>query len=261
MASRWNQMTDGLARTPLPQHPSRVLHAIMRKTLGWSKTADRISLSQLVDETGLNRRNVQAALDWLVRAKIIQREAEGPGKSSALITLNLDWSTWDVPKARGDATSKGASMCAFPTTSKGASPRTLKARLDAPTRGKGKEQATEATLTDRVFEAYLTPAGAFPKPEYRRILAGQTKTLEREKVEPRFVIAAAAQLGKERGFTGDLGRRAKEIADKGGVCMWEGLRRSRLTVAQLEACSCLPCQSRAEKAPAEATSGTKQQAA
>jgi len=48
--------------------------AVTRRTIGWQKEADIISLSQLMDDTGLARAAVQSALHWLVEtAQILAR--------------------------------------------------------------------------------------------------------------------------------------------------------------------------------------------
>lgn len=55
----------------------RVLLAIARKTLGWQKECDRISVSQLATATGLTSRNTQSALTSLLEKGLIVREPAG----------------------------------------------------------------------------------------------------------------------------------------------------------------------------------------
>ncbi len=55
----------------------KVLLVIMRKTFGWHKIRDRISISQLVQLTGSNRTNVCKAIDSLQAKGIILKETVG----------------------------------------------------------------------------------------------------------------------------------------------------------------------------------------
>jgi phage replication O-like protein O len=56
---------------------SRVLQIVMRKTFGWHKTRDRISLTQLVSETGSNKTNVSKAVKKLESYDLIKKEVIG----------------------------------------------------------------------------------------------------------------------------------------------------------------------------------------
>lgn len=55
----------------------KVLLAIMRKTLGWQKTKDRISISQLQKLTGSSPQNILKAVDVLVGFGIVKKEVFG----------------------------------------------------------------------------------------------------------------------------------------------------------------------------------------
>ena len=55
----------------------RVLLAIARKTYGWQKECDVISVSQLADMTGLTSRNTQSAITALLEKGLIARELAG----------------------------------------------------------------------------------------------------------------------------------------------------------------------------------------
>ena len=64
----------------------RVLLAIARKTIGHQKERDRISVSQIVDMTGLTSRNAQHAVTALLEKGLIERETAG--KQTFYYTLN-----------------------------------------------------------------------------------------------------------------------------------------------------------------------------
>jgi phage replication O-like protein O len=55
----------------------RVLCFITRKTLGWHKEQDRISLSQLATGTGLTRRSIQVAIPKLIKRGLLSKKVEG----------------------------------------------------------------------------------------------------------------------------------------------------------------------------------------
>jgi len=59
----------------------KVLLVILRKTFGWHRTRDRISLSQLSDITGLDRRNVMKATKKLQEKGLIKKEVIGDNGS------------------------------------------------------------------------------------------------------------------------------------------------------------------------------------
>ena len=55
----------------------KVLMVIMRKTFGWHKTRDRISLTQLEKHTGLGRRHILKAVKTLSEKRLISKIKEG----------------------------------------------------------------------------------------------------------------------------------------------------------------------------------------
>lgn len=66
-----NVVAEVLAHTQLSGHESRVLWLLLRKTYGWSKKTDFISLSQWVEGTGLSKSHVVDTLNRLVARRII----------------------------------------------------------------------------------------------------------------------------------------------------------------------------------------------
>ena len=64
----------------------KVILAIIRKTFGWHKRQDKISLSQLEELTGLKRQSVQRGIDLALEHGFIEREPAGQG---FLYSLNL----------------------------------------------------------------------------------------------------------------------------------------------------------------------------
>jgi len=66
-----NEIMDALCRTKISSSEWSVLMCIIRKTYGWKKKEDKISISQLVTGTGLSRRMVIYALQNLESRKMI----------------------------------------------------------------------------------------------------------------------------------------------------------------------------------------------
>jgi phage replication O-like protein O len=66
----------------------KVLMVIMRKTFGWHKTRDRISISQFEKLTGSYAKNILGALESLISKGVIYKEVVGePGKQEAYYEL------------------------------------------------------------------------------------------------------------------------------------------------------------------------------
>jgi phage replication O-like protein O len=68
-----NSIMEALARTQLSGYEWRVLLFLLRKTYGWSKPSDMISLSQFVDGTGIDKKNVMHTIKKLLDKNIIHR--------------------------------------------------------------------------------------------------------------------------------------------------------------------------------------------
>lgn len=86
-----NELLDAMCHTHLSSAESSVIHAIMRKTYGYNKKADRISASQLAEMTGLCRDKVVRALSRLRRRNVITREGSQTG-------LQKDYTKWTSAK-------------------------------------------------------------------------------------------------------------------------------------------------------------------
>lgn len=66
-----NELMDALARTRISGEARQVLDAIIRKTYGWQKTSDDISLSQFMLITGLKKPTICKAINKLLSMNII----------------------------------------------------------------------------------------------------------------------------------------------------------------------------------------------
>lgn len=73
----------------------KIVCAIVRRTLGWNKTTDRISISQLIKDTGLSRQTVVDATASAVETGYILKTPRG---NSFEYTLNKDFELNDPIK-------------------------------------------------------------------------------------------------------------------------------------------------------------------
>jgi phage replication O-like protein O len=76
-----NMILESLSSAPLNGSEFRCLMFLMRKTYGWQKKDDKISLQQWEDGTGIKRQNVWATLKTLEAKKVIYSQDNGAGKS------------------------------------------------------------------------------------------------------------------------------------------------------------------------------------
>lgn len=76
-----NEIVEALCRVQLSGYESRVLWAIFRKTYGWHKKEDRISLSQFQGLTGLPLPKISNTLNRLVLRKMVTVTDNGNGKT------------------------------------------------------------------------------------------------------------------------------------------------------------------------------------
>ncbi len=64
---------EALAKIRIPGEARQVLDFILRKTYGWHKKEDHISLTQFENATGLKRSNVCASLNRLIKMNLIYK--------------------------------------------------------------------------------------------------------------------------------------------------------------------------------------------
>jgi len=72
-----NDIIDQLCKAPLNDYEHRCLYFLLRKTYGWRKKKDRISLSQFSQGTGIPKPHVCRTMKTLVRKKIVTRTGNG----------------------------------------------------------------------------------------------------------------------------------------------------------------------------------------
>jgi len=99
-----NELMEALARIKLTPIENQVLMFVIRKTYGWKKKADNISISQIVEGTGASRRMVIYAVQNLESKKIllVKRDSARNEISGSLchsinvIGINKHYNKWVV---------------------------------------------------------------------------------------------------------------------------------------------------------------------
>lgn len=99
-----NSIVEALCRVQLSGYESRVLWALFRKTYGWHKKEDRISLTQFQVLTGLPIPKISNTLNRLVLRKMVRVAENGNGKVKSygfqkVFTLWQDLPEKVIPKS------------------------------------------------------------------------------------------------------------------------------------------------------------------
>ena len=100
-----NEIVDALCKCHPGGSEGQVLWAIIRKTYGWKKLADKISYDNLMKITGLSRRSVVYAIKNLEYKNmiVVQRSKTGLLNDVNLISLQKDYDKWVLQEIDGSA--------------------------------------------------------------------------------------------------------------------------------------------------------------
>lgn len=98
-----NEIAEALAKINLSAYESRILWVIWRKTYGWHKKMDRISVTQFQATTGLKRWHVSRTLSELIKRNIVTRIGD-----NRIITYSFqkDYTKWKAVTKRGNDVGK-----------------------------------------------------------------------------------------------------------------------------------------------------------
>ena len=93
-----NEIFEALCRTRIPGEARQVLDVIIRKTYGWGKREDMISLSQFVEATGIKTPNVCRGLNLLYSMNLIIKKDNGviekDNAKGATYSFQKDFEKW-----------------------------------------------------------------------------------------------------------------------------------------------------------------------
>lgn len=93
-----NEIVEALCRTQLSGYESRILWALFRKTYGWHKKIDRISLSQFQALTGLAIPKISNTLKRLELRKMVSVTENGNGKTKSYCFQKVFTLWQDLPE-------------------------------------------------------------------------------------------------------------------------------------------------------------------
>jgi phage replication O-like protein O len=94
-----NELYEALIKAPIGNSCSQVIYAVIRKTYGWHKKEDKISISQLCEMTGCSRRTVIYATQNLEAKRMIsvnRSKKSGAENNVNTISLNKNYDEWVV---------------------------------------------------------------------------------------------------------------------------------------------------------------------
>jgi len=104
-----NELIEQLASRDLSGRELRLLLVVMRKTWGWGKRRDRISLGQITKLTGIGRQHVATVVGRLVERQYVKRFLPGSERGMRAYEIQKDYDLWDTPLSPGYAlVDKGA---------------------------------------------------------------------------------------------------------------------------------------------------------
>lgn len=103
-----NDIIEALARTRINGETRQVIDVVFRKTYGYNKKQDPISLSQFCHYTRMRRSDVCRALNKAISMKIISKKATG---GTTIYSIHKDFEEWTTvaKKPRGLLNSKSPS--------------------------------------------------------------------------------------------------------------------------------------------------------
>lgn len=88
-----NEIMDELIKIRVPGEAMQILLVILRKTYGWGKKEDHISLSQFYEATGMKKPSIIRAIKQLLAIKLIS-VSEKANRKGQLYEFNKDYDTW-----------------------------------------------------------------------------------------------------------------------------------------------------------------------
>lgn len=94
-----NELAEALAKTSLTPNENRVLWVVLRKTYGWNKKADSISLSQIEVSTCLVRWSVCRAIKGLISKNILSKKIEG---RINVFCMQKNYKIWPILDSHGN---------------------------------------------------------------------------------------------------------------------------------------------------------------
>jgi phage replication O-like protein O len=152
-------IAEAFARYRIPGEEWQCLWVVLRKTYGWKKTEDEISLSQFQEMTGLKRPNVVRGIKGLVSKKILV-SINNDTTYATKYRFNKDFDSWQA-SIKKDTTPKGSIKKDNEVVSKKITPLVSK-KIHT------KENSTKETPKEIVLPDFISPFTWESFKEYRK---------------------------------------------------------------------------------------------
>jgi len=94
-----NELYGALAQADLTSTEYKIILTVIRKTYGFNKKEDRISLSQFVEYTKISRSMICRAINKLVNRSILVKPNTPPKGQINTYRLNKDYNQWVVKQS------------------------------------------------------------------------------------------------------------------------------------------------------------------
>ncbi len=133
-----NELLEAICRFRIPGESMQIFLVILRKTYGFGKKEDRISLSQFVLATGITKTHIPRAVTKLVELRIITKNGNG---QHVTYRINKQYEQWQALPKKVTVTKNGNSI-----TNLG-NGVTKKGNLALPKKVHTKEKVTKETMT------------------------------------------------------------------------------------------------------------------
>jgi len=91
-----NELIEQLVSRDLSGRELRLLLVVMRKTWGWGKRRDRISLGQITKLTGIGRQHVATLVGKLVERQYLKRYLPKNERGMRAYEIQKDYELWDT---------------------------------------------------------------------------------------------------------------------------------------------------------------------
>ena len=96
-----NEIMEALSKAPLRGQQFRCLMFLFRKTYGFNKKEDKISLSEWEKGTGMKRQNVWRELEMLIKCNVIYKKSSGPKRPNTW-GFNKHYKDWNLESVIAD---------------------------------------------------------------------------------------------------------------------------------------------------------------
>jgi hypothetical protein len=261
MSSNWNRYLEARLAGDLNSAESRLLDAIARETLGWSKLERQVGEGTLRERSRLDGRSFSRARKSLIEKGLLDYTPGKPGRpdrggARGSYHLALKPAVERGLKTEGNAVLKPAVERGLTEKTRNPHKSREKTAILKPAVERGGKEIGKDTgrrspntpkrrgnqeLVGQVIVAYSDQGGNLEKNGWRAMLAKHAADLLKAGNEADLIVVAAGVLARESDpFPGNLTKLVKQIREHGMPCKHRGDLRG-LSKALLVECGCPNC--------------------